>query len=396
MVDFTDILRGVTGALGTAFAPQTMSDIVRQESQNRQYKIDQISAGIQSGAIDPTAGNDALRKLGAMPTGQSAMTQERLQAAKDRIEADAREKQLRAGMTPILEQLQKGEITPEQARVQALTLQSQVGKAGEAVTALTKPQTKTVQDAQGNWVEIQMPTVGAPEAKKTGVKGVVKGGGMGSFWTAPSTLPQNTLRLLADQAKAGDTTWRQRLAPGDVRAVLEMLSKDKAEGKTSAEAILAAQTELKGLGAQERAMGTRAATVSMASNEALKMMDITLDKMKAVGPTDFIPANKAINAYNRNTGDPKIKAYGAALNSLVNAYSRAVSPTGAATVSDKEHARELLDAADSPEQVQAVIETMKQEMEAARAAPREARKQVREEISPPPSSTSGWSARIVK
>jgi len=82
-------------------------------------------------------------------------------------------------------------------------------------------------------------------------------------------------------------------------------------------------------------------------------------------------------AYEKNTGDVPVKKFGAAINSFVNAYARAISPTGVPSVSDKNHAREMLEAADSNEQVQGTIDQLNQEIAAARAAPGKAREGLR-------------------
>lgn len=145
-------------------------------------------------------------------------------------------------------------------------------------------------------------------------------------------------------------------------------------------AMLAAQAEGAGEKAGARAAGTRAAAFALAKSEAYEMADLVTQTSAAVGRTQFQPINKALNAFNTNTGDPKIREFGAALNSFINAYARAVSPVGAPTVSDKEHAREMLSTADSHEQVQAIIGQLKREMEAAGRAPEVVREQQRATI----------------
>ncbi len=59
-----------------------------------------------------------------------------------------------------------------------------------------------------------------------------------------------------------------------------------------------------------------------------------------------------------NTGDPALKQFVAANNTIINTFARAISPTGSPTVSDKEHAREMLSTADSPEAYAAVLQQM--------------------------------------
>lgn len=129
--------------------------------------------------------------------------------------------------------------------------------------------------------------------------------------------------------------------------------------------MLANQSELGGAKAGARTLGTRSANFALAKSEAYEMADLVSQASEKVGRTDFMPINRAIIAFERNTGDPEAVQFGAALNSFIQAYARAVSPVGQPTVHDKTHAREMLETAQSHEQVQAVIEQLKAEMEAA-------------------------------
>jgi hypothetical protein len=68
------------------------------------------------------------------------------------------------------------------------------------------------------------------------------------------------------------------------------------------------------------------------------------------------------------TGDPNITGLATSLNSLVNSYARAINPKGTPTVSDKNHAREIINAAMSSGQLSEAFTVMRQEMAAANAA----------------------------
>jgi hypothetical protein len=57
-----------------------------------------------------------------------------------------------------------------------------------------------------------------------------------------------------------------------------------------------------------------------------------------------------------------------------------VNPSGVATVSDKEHARDMLSVADSPDQVKAIIAVLDREMTAAQKSPKHVREDQRKEI----------------
>jgi hypothetical protein len=82
----------------------------------------------------------------------------------------------------------------------------------------------------------------------------------------------------------------------------------------------------------------------------------------------FKSLNEMENYAKTHTGDVPIVQLKASLNSLVNSYARAISPKGVPTVSDKQHAREIIDAALSKGQLSGVFDVMDQEMTAAHKA----------------------------
>lgn len=195
-------------------------------------------------------------------------------------------------------------------------------------------------------------------------------------------LTDEDARFLAEQALAGDRTVMQNLGRGaqgaenviKIRRFIRTLGQER--GLTGAD--MAANTaEFEGLKAGERALGTRTANFGMAKSEAYEMADLVTQTSDAVSRTQFMPVNQALIAFEKNTGDVKVREFGAAINSFINAYARAISPTGTPTVSDKEHAREMLSPADSKEQVKGIIGQLKKEMEAAGRAPGTVKKELR-------------------
>ncbi|WP_152495111.1 hypothetical protein [Paraburkholderia kururiensis] len=221
-----------------------------------------------------------------------------------------------------------------------------------------------------------------------------------------AALTPEDLGFMAQQYLAGDRTVLQNLGRGvqgskNIVALRnEVRRQAQAQGLTGRD-LAAAVAEFEGVKSGERALGSRTAQAGMAVNEASQFADIAQQASQQVPRTQFVPANKALQAYETNTGDPKIVAFGAATNSLINAYARAVSPTGTPTVSDKEHAREMLNTAQTPEQYASVISMMKREMAAAQASPGQVRSEFREAVTrgkpmanPPPASgglPAGWS-----
>ena len=101
-----------------------------------------------------------------------------------------------------------------------------------------------------------------------------------------------------------------------------------------------------------------------------------------VNPSDYPALNAAGNFVAKNTGDPNIVGLATSLNSLVNAYARAINPKGTATVSDKNHAREIINTAMSKGQLNEAFNVMGQEMQAALASGPETRVAMRSGSSP--------------
>ena len=136
--------------------------------------------------------------------------------------------------------------------------------------------------------------------------------------------------------------------------------------------------EYKGSTAEQRTIGNQAANVSMASNEAYNMMPVVSDLSKKVPRTDFPTINAAGNIIRKQSGDPNVVAFDQSIDSLINAYARAINPKGVATVTDKKRAHERLNTAFSNGQVEGVLDVMRREIEASKAAPVEARATARE------------------
>jgi hypothetical protein len=99
----------------------------------------------------------------------------------------------------------------------------------------------------------------------------------------------------------------------------------------------------------------------------------------AVPRTNWVPVNKAIQAYQSGTSDPDLKKFGASNLTIINTYARAINPNGVGTVADKEHAHEMLSTADGPEAYKAVLDQLDKEIEMAHNAPVKARAGFRSE-----------------
>jgi hypothetical protein len=233
------------------------------------------------------------------------------------------------------------------------------------------------------------------EAAQTEAAPLPYGGGLyrkksGEVLFAPSgggTLDDETVDAMAKQYRAGDTSVLTNLGRGaqgaeNIVKLRAAVAKQNAAAGISGEEQAAKNAEFFGLKAGQRTLGTRTANIEMATAEAQKLAPLVLQASEAVDRTRFPLLNSVILAGEKGTGDENVVRLGVAINSFINVYSRAINPTGNPTINDKEHARELLQAAWSKGQIGAAIGQLGMEMTAARQAPGEVRQQMREGIVP--------------
>jgi hypothetical protein len=229
-------------------------------------------------------------------------------------------------------------------------------------------------------------------------------------------LDAEDLKFMAQQYLAGDTSVLQNLGRGVQGSrnvvLLRKAIRSQAEGLgMNPKEVAQAMAEFQGSKAAQRALGPRSAQSDLAVTEFQKVLPLALAASDAVPRTNWVPVNKALEFYRTQTGSPEQRKFGAALNTVVNVYSRAVSPTGQPTVSDKEHARDILSTADSPEAFRQVTDLLMKEAQAARSAPAEVKRDLREQATGrpapgegapttpaalPPTNAQGWTLHIDK
>jgi hypothetical protein len=187
-------------------------------------------------------------------------------------------------------------------------------------------------------------------------------------------LDDATLTAMAEQYLAGDRTVFQNLGRGAQGAenvvalrkkAVELAAQRGMKGSDVAQIV----AEFEGLKASERTLGNRAATVGMAVNEADKLSDLALKASEQWKRSGIKSLNDLQKAAQSATASPELRQFAAANLSFINAYARAIAPTGVPTQSDKDHAREILDVAFSKGDYRAAIDQLKREMQAAKEAP---------------------------
>jgi hypothetical protein len=207
-------------------------------------------------------------------------------------------------------------------------------------------------------------------------------------------------RMIAQQYLAGDNTALGNIGRGtqgakNLAAVRNEIARQaNVQGLNGAD-IAAKVAEFGGMKAGNRTLGTRTANIEVAAAEAAELAPLALDASAKVVRSGFLPFGKAQLMFDANTNDPNLREFAMANNALVNAFGQVMSRGGAATVSDKEHARELLSTAfDQPSYARAVGQLQK-EIQAAQRAPGKVREEMKKATSgrhaeAPNANAKGW------
>ena len=202
-----------------------------------------------------------------------------------------------------------------------------------------------------------------------------------------------TIDFMADQALAGDKSVFAQLGFGRTgganRAALRnaVTKKGTALGMSGKD-IAALNAEYGGIQAGERTLGTRTANIAMASTEAQMLIPLAVTASENVDRTQFPTLNAVLLATEQGIGGENVVRLGIATNSLINVYARAINPTGVPTVSDKEHARELLSTAWAKGQYKAGLDQLNQELIAAVKSPGAVREEFRSAITGKPKANA--------
>lgn len=194
-------------------------------------------------------------------------------------------------------------------------------------------------------------------------------------------MDQDTAEFLAERVLVGDTRALVGLGRGAqgaenlarIQSLVAGKAKDRGIDPTD---ILQNVADQSGNMASQRTFGTNVARMAVNSTEAQGAIELGRTASSAVPRTNWVPVNKAIQAYQSGTSNPALAKFGAANLAIINTYSRAISPTGNPTVNDKQHAEHLLSTATGPDAYNAVLDQMNEEIKIAHAAPTKAKKEM--------------------
>ena len=353
-------------ARGTSYAgvpPGPLSAYLGVREGNRQASLQELQAALQTQAQLASRELDPLKKqlLQAQIAETQAQAQQRLQPPQPKEFAPPES----IAITKMLDSLPPAHpMRPNlEARLKILTTREPRASPQEpAPIAIIgedgKPKLVSRRDA-----------IGQQPAPRTSIAGT-------------GTFNPQTLEFVAKQYLTGDRQAVQGFARNaTARIALQNSIVDEAikQGLTP-EQTAAKMADFAGIVAGSRTVGQRAANISLAATEAQEMIGIVKESSDAFARTNFVPWNMALKAYESGTGTPEIAAFGASVNALVNVYARAINPTGQPTVSDKDHARDVINTVQSPQQVDAVLRIINRELEIAKKAPQTVREATRQGI----------------
>ncbi len=192
-----------------------------------------------------------------------------------------------------------------------------------------------------------------------------------------------TRRFMAEQYWAGDKSVMQNLGRGaqgaqNILALRKEITQVGRDSGRTPQDLATAMAEFEGLKAGERTAGNRAANIEIAANEAKELSGLAVEASNAFDRTGWKSINDIQKAVQSRTASPELRNFDMANNALINAYARAISPQGVSTVSDKDHAREILSTSFSQGDYEAGVQQLQKELNAALKSPGMAKSSMRE------------------
>lgn len=190
-----------------------------------------------------------------------------------------------------------------------------------------------------------------------------------------ASLTPDAIESAAEREIAGDPSWRVGLGRGaqgaeNITAVQNRAAEKLKERGEKADTILNNVAKFGGEKAGARTAGQMTAKLDILSGTVASAAKYATELSNALPRGSFVPWNRLSQMADAALSDQKLAELKAATNTLINEYARAVGG-GVGHVSDKEHAREMLSTAMSPEAFAAVTGVLQREVNLAHDAARE-------------------------
>lgn len=180
-----------------------------------------------------------------------------------------------------------------------------------------------------------------------------------------------TISQLALQARAGDTSVFQNLGRGNQGAQnivnLRRAIFDPALPPLTGTQMAQMNANFKGATAEQQAVGRRIGNASVGAEEVPNMAKLSDDAYRKLPRGQFVPFNKLRQLVETNTASPEQAVAYAADSSVVQAYARAISPTGVGTDAVRDRGYQMLNTAMGPEAHRRVLNQLIMETNAIKA-----------------------------
>jgi hypothetical protein len=203
---------------------------------------------------------------------------------------------------------------------------------------------------------------------------------------AEASLDQPTVTMMAKQYLRGDKSVLQNLGRGaqgsaNLVALRKAITTEATNQGLGGEDIAARMADFQGQTAGLRTANNISARIENAAAEAAQLAPLALSASEKVARSGFLPFGRAQVMFNNQTNDEAMNEFATANIGLATAYAGAMARGQKATVTDNEHARDMLTTAKSHAAYKAVVNQMLKEIEAAQRAPKQVREGLRGEVS---------------
>lgn len=202
-----------------------------------------------------------------------------------------------------------------------------------------------------------------------------------------SGLSDATKQRIAQQVvDAGDYSGLRNIGRGkqgaaDLRGIQNAITDYASSKGMSPTEISAKLADFEGMKAGIRTSANISARVDNAAAEVDQLMPLALDASQKVSRSGILPFGKLGVMFDTTTNDPDMKRFATANTGLATAYASAMARGNKPTVTDMQHARDLLSTAQDQASYVATVQQMQQEIKAAQAAPQSVRRSLGGEIS---------------
>lgn len=212
-----------------------------------------------------------------------------------------------------------------------------------------------------------------------------------TYWLSPEgqarlSVPEGQPGALSEPQKAGikqmielygqKQTGKSAIAQDRQQYINEYKAAHEGAEPTS-DQITQWEAERSGVKAEASAIGRRVGGLAIAVQEAHDTVPNVLAAAQKSAGHGIASWNKLENRWNVEKGDPDYAYYVQQLNSLINIYGRVISGGGKGTVSDLEHAREMLNPNMPLSAAQGALKGFSKEIDIAEKAPEKVRARMR-------------------